>query len=153
MRPWPRRLAWLLLAVLPVLAAAQPVYQWVDENGRTVFSDQPPAGRAARQLQMPAAPSAEEVEAAEQRTQALDKQADELAAERRKREEQRAVTAPSQPVAEPPADSEAQHDVLQPYSDYPYPQSRPPRPAQLPAQLPRPVVPRNPGTRPAVQPR
>jgi uncharacterized protein DUF4124 len=32
----------VLLALVPVLAHAQIVYKWVDENGRTQYSDHPP---------------------------------------------------------------------------------------------------------------
>jgi hypothetical protein len=32
----------VLLALAPVLAQAQVVYKWVDENGRTQYSDHPP---------------------------------------------------------------------------------------------------------------
>ena len=37
---------------LPIVASAQ-VYKWVDENGKTHFSDQPPSKNTANQVELP----------------------------------------------------------------------------------------------------
>jgi len=38
---------------LPIVASAQ-VYKWVDENGKTHFSDQPPTKRSIPKAKLPA---------------------------------------------------------------------------------------------------
>lgn len=57
----------LMLAALALPAMAAQVYRWVDANGKTVFSDQPPPGGNAKKLDVragsqpavkPAAPTA-----------------------------------------------------------------------------------------------
>jgi glutaredoxin len=45
------RLAAVLLACLPLLAAAQ-VYKWTDEKGRTQYGDKPPEEAGARELKI-----------------------------------------------------------------------------------------------------
>jgi hypothetical protein len=50
-----RRLLIVLLCFVSA-AVAGAVYKWVDEGGRTVYSDNPPAGKSARQIEVPAAP-------------------------------------------------------------------------------------------------
>lgn len=54
----------LLIAVLLFIGAAmaQGVYKWVDEQGRTVYSDKPPAGKSARQIEVPAQPGPQAAE-------------------------------------------------------------------------------------------
>lgn len=42
---------WLLLGLfLPLAAGAQGLYKWVDEKGVVHYSDQPPAGKAGKKL-------------------------------------------------------------------------------------------------------
>jgi len=55
-----RLLIVLLLFVGAVMA--EGVYKWVDERGRTVYSDTPPAGKSARQIEVPAQPGSQAVE-------------------------------------------------------------------------------------------
>ncbi|MEJ2534986.1 MAG: DUF4124 domain-containing protein [Gammaproteobacteria bacterium] len=47
-----------LLLALPVTAPAQTVYQWVDENGVTVYGERPPPGVDAKQVTVEPAPAA-----------------------------------------------------------------------------------------------
>jgi len=51
----------LLIVLLLFVGAAMAggVYKWVDEHGRTVYSDKPPPGKSARQMEVPAAPGLE----------------------------------------------------------------------------------------------
>ncbi len=46
----------VLLALAP--AAGAQLYKWVDKNGKTVYSDQPPANVESRQLHIPSGTSA-----------------------------------------------------------------------------------------------
>ena len=46
---------------LPLVASAQ-VYKWVDENGKTHFSDQPPAKNTANQVELPTINGMKQVE-------------------------------------------------------------------------------------------
>ena len=79
-RPMPTRLPLLalVLVALPV-AAQQQVYRWVDADGKVTFSSTPaPAGKTAETVELPPIPSAEAVEAARQREQALQQLGDRL---------------------------------------------------------------------------
>ena len=79
----------LVLVALPV-AAQQQVYRWVDADGKVTFSSTPPpAGKTAEAVELPPTPSAEAVEAARQREQALQQLGDRLSQERREREARR----------------------------------------------------------------
>ncbi|MBF7730133.1 DUF4124 domain-containing protein [Pseudomonas sp. N040] len=135
--------AGLFMFLQPAVAA--PVYQWKDASGQTVFSDQPPpAGVAAEQLTMPAPPSAADVEASQQRTKAMQQQADQLSAERRQRE-QRAAEAAKQAAAQQPEEPEEpeQNTYYDPQAYYPDRQPisrpRPPR-GDLPVRPAQPIV-------------
>lgn len=115
--------------------AQGPIYQWTDAAGHTFYSDQPPpAGNTAKQLQMPAAPSAEAAAAARQRSEALQKQADELAQERRLRE-QRAAESKQQVT---PAPKPEQPEETNNYNGYPYYNSPPGYSGRRPIVRPRP---------------
>ena len=57
-----RRLLIMLLLVAGA-AMATDVYKWVDERGRTVYSDKPPPGKAAREIEVPAQPGPDAGEA------------------------------------------------------------------------------------------
>ena len=124
----------VLLALAPVAVAA-PVYQWKDASGQTVYSDQPPpSGVPAQQLTMPPAPSAADVEAAQQRTKAMQEQTEQLSEERRQRE---------QPLV--PEEEAGQNSYYDPQNYYPprQPISRP-----LPPRGDMPVRPAHPIARP-----
>lgn len=148
------RLVALLLAfyagALPHATAQEPIYQWTDETGQTVYSDQPPpSGRPAEKLQMPAAPSAEDVEAARQRSEALKQQADELAEERRLRE-QRAAEAAQR--TSPPVQAEDPAEQADDYGRYPYYGTPPGNPDRRPILRPGspPTRPTHPIARPGL---
>ncbi len=51
--------------------AAAPLYRWTDENGVTVYSQQPPPGTEATRLTPAPGPSAEENQRAEERLRSL----------------------------------------------------------------------------------
>jgi hypothetical protein len=53
----------IVLLLFMGAAMAEGVYKWVDEQGRTVYSDKPPPGKAARQIEVPAQPGPQAVEA------------------------------------------------------------------------------------------
>jgi|OpeIllAssembly_1097287.scaffolds.fasta_scaffold110281_2 hypothetical protein len=55
----------LLIVLLLFIGAAMAdgVYKWVDEQGHTVYSDKPPAGKSARQIEVPAQPGPQAVDA------------------------------------------------------------------------------------------
>ncbi len=81
--------------VLLAVAAAVPVYKWVDDDGRVHYSDRrPPGDGSAEPLELLPAPSDAEVQSARERVAALESRAraalDERAAalERQRREEQ-----------------------------------------------------------------
>lgn len=106
------------LGVLPHAAAQSQIYHWTDNNGQVIYSDQPPtSGQSAEQLQMPAAPSAADAEAAKQRSDALKQQADEMTAERLLRE-QRSDEARQQ--AAPPAATEESSEPTHDDDNSPY---------------------------------
>ena len=46
-----------ILLALPVTAAAQTVYQWVDENGVTVYGERPPPGVKATEVSVDPGPT------------------------------------------------------------------------------------------------
>ncbi|HVF63998.1 MAG TPA: DUF4124 domain-containing protein [Casimicrobiaceae bacterium] len=47
-----------ILGAVTVPVASAALYKWVDANGRTVYSDQPPTGNVKSDLVNPAAPNA-----------------------------------------------------------------------------------------------
>jgi hypothetical protein len=125
------------IALLPHAAAQEPVYKWVDAAGNVTYSDQPPpSGHTAEQLQMPAAPSAEDAAAARQRSEALQRQADEMAQERRLREQRAAEAAKAAAVAAAQAEPAEQEDSS--YNNAPYYNSWPAGPDRRPIVRPRP---------------
>jgi hypothetical protein len=126
------------LGVLPHAAAQNQIYHWTESNGEVIFSDQPPtSGQSAKQLQMPAPPSAADVEATQQRSDALKQQADAMASERQQRE--RLAAEAAQQTAPPAATEESS---APPHDDYHYPYYTTP-----PAGIGRPSIVR-PGDRP-----
>lgn len=93
-----RRTAIVTLLLLPLVATAQ-VYSWKDANGKTHYSDQPPADQAASSRRLPpAVPVSDDVPAAskqlaEKRQDAAAQAADakEKAAKAEKEREQDAI--------------------------------------------------------------
>jgi hypothetical protein len=83
----------LLLGTLSGLPAAfaENIYQWVDPAGRVIYGDQPPPDRPSRRLELPPAPSPTAAQAARERAEAVQRLADEFAAERRRREAEAAA--------------------------------------------------------------
>ncbi|AHF00147.1 DUF4124 domain-containing protein [Thioalkalivibrio paradoxus] len=97
----PVLLLWLMAAVGPwPQAAAQGIFQWVDEHGRMIYSDRPPPEQMYREIGRALDPSEAEAEAARERAREWRRLADALAEERRQRDERAAARAPSWP--EPP---------------------------------------------------
>ncbi len=90
------------------VAGAQDVYQWRDEAGQLTFGDRPPADRPAHRIEARPGPSPQAREAARERAEAVQRLVDEMAAERRLREEAAAAAAlpwvpkQSEPVIEAP---------------------------------------------------
>ena len=84
-----RKAIHVTLAVLAALGAAQAaqaqgIYKWVDERGRVTYSSTPPpAGREAREVQLPPGPTPDQVEAARARAESLRQQTERMAEERR----------------------------------------------------------------------
>ena len=127
------------VALLPHAAAQEPVYKWTDAAGNVTYSDQPPPeGRNAEQLQMPAAPSAADAEAAQQRSEALQRQADELMQERRLREQRAAEAAQAAKVAQAAQEAEQPVQEDNNYNYDPYYNTRPAGPIHRPILRPRP---------------
>lgn len=60
-----------LAAACTTAMAAAPLYRWTDENGVTVYSQQPPPGTEATRLSPAPGPSAEESARAEERIRSL----------------------------------------------------------------------------------
>ena len=52
--------------VLAVSAMGAGVYKWVDEEGRTIYSDAPRSGKAAKELELAPQPPQEQLERAQQ---------------------------------------------------------------------------------------
>lgn len=130
----------VLLAIAPVVFSA-PVYQWKDASGRTIYSDHPPpAGVAAEQIKMPAPPSAADVEAAQQRTKAMQEQTEQLREERLQREQRAAEAAKQAAPEQPPAPEEepGQNSYYDP-QDYDPSRPRPPR-GDMPVRPVQPIV-------------
>lgn len=65
----------ILLILLASVTIAGGFYKWVDEQGRTVYSDTPPPGKAAQQVDLPPEPPTAVLERAQQD---LEKRRDEL---------------------------------------------------------------------------
>ena len=149
----PRALVFLpvfcaLLGLPPSVTAQQQVYKWTDAAGNITYSDQPPpAGYGAEQLQMPAAPSAADVDASRERTEAMQRRTEELAQERRLRE-QRAAEAAQQAAAQAKAAEPV--EKADSYNNNSY--YNPNYPSHRPIIRPRPPRPLRP-TRPIARPR
>lgn len=132
----------LLLGILSGLPAAfaEGIYQWVDPAGGIIFGDRPPPDRATRRLEVPPAPSPEAAQAARERAEAVQRLADEFAAERRRRE---AAAAEALWRQRPPAPSAAQDAPEPPFRPrYRDPRWHPgwfwPPPHRPPHRYPRP---------------
>jgi uncharacterized protein DUF4124 len=60
------RYAPVILALVASATLAGGIYKWVDEEGRTVYSDMPPPGKAAKQVELTPQPPKEVLEEAQQ---------------------------------------------------------------------------------------
>ena len=90
----------ILLIFLAGVTIAGGIYKWVDEQGRTVYSDTPPPGKAAQPVGIPPQPPKEVLERAHQ--QRLEKQRQE-----RQRHTEREEATKSQKSQEAAAEREA----------------------------------------------
>lgn len=75
----PKRLLVLLLLFLAMATLGASIYKWVDEQGKTVYSDKPPHGKAAQPVNIAPQPPKEVLEQAQQE---LEKQRQRLRADR-----------------------------------------------------------------------
>ena len=57
-----KRLLTLLILLARSGTAAGKIYKWVDENGKVHYSDSPPPGDTARQVELPPQPSEESLQ-------------------------------------------------------------------------------------------
>jgi hypothetical protein len=108
---WRRVPGLLLILAAPLLlqtAAAQGVYRWIDQEGRTVFSDRPPPGMDYYRPTLPPGPTPEQAAAARERAEQLQRQVAERDEERRRREELAAARAAEEARATPPPPAPAQ---------------------------------------------
>lgn len=101
MRAIPLMVATLLWASAAV--AADPVYKWVDEQGKAHYSSQPPRQGAVKSERVAVPPplSPEDVQRAEQQTEKLRQRAAELERERKAREADAARRAAESATAAP----------------------------------------------------
>ena len=76
-----KQLCLALLALAISFCASAEIFKWVDENGQTHYSEQPPAGRAAEQIDVPP-PPAIDPEQAQEEVDALIKKQEEEESER-----------------------------------------------------------------------
>ncbi len=76
----------IALSVLPVLADAQTIYRWVDEHGRTHYSEHAPGQGRAGIVDCPPPPSAQEVEEARKRGERSRSEAERLQRDRQSRD-------------------------------------------------------------------
>ncbi|MEF8754219.1 MAG: DUF4124 domain-containing protein [Accumulibacter sp.] len=89
-RPGRLARAWLSIIALsvlpPVLATAQTIYRWVDEHGRTHYSEHSPEQERAGVVDCPPPPSAQEVEEARKRSERSRSEAERLQRDRQSRD-------------------------------------------------------------------
>lgn len=85
--------------------AADPVYKWVDEQGKVHYSSQPPRRGAVKveTVPVPPPPSPEEVRRAEEATERLKQQAADLEREREAREAETAAGRAAEPAGAVPS--------------------------------------------------
>jgi hypothetical protein len=124
------------------------LYRWTDADGRTLFSDQPPAGKPYTTVPRAPDPSPEAAAAARERAEAVQRMADDLARERRLREERAAAARPPPPQPEPtPAEPRVEIRHYPWYPSRPHWPIRPWPPVYPPWHPPRPPH-GHPGERP-----
>ena len=124
------------------------LYRWTDADGRIQFSDQPPAGQPYTEVPRVSDPSPEAAAAARERAEAVQRMADDLAEERRLREERAAEARPLPPQPEPaPAEPRVEIRHYPWYPSWPHRPIRPWPPAYPPGHFPRPPH-GHPGDRP-----
>lgn len=85
-------LAVVLLWVWPA-SGADPVYKWVDEQGKVHYSSEPPRQGAVKteSIPVPPPPSPEDVRRAQEQTEKLKRRVQELEQDRKAREAERAA--------------------------------------------------------------
>ena len=81
----------IALALITLSASAfGKIYKWVDENGKVHYSDSPPPGDTAKQVELPPQPSEESLQRGrEEIARRIQNQRDDSAARRQAKEEQR----------------------------------------------------------------
>jgi len=75
----PKKFLVLLLLFLAMATVGASIYKWVDEQGKTVYSDKAPHGKTAQPVYIPPQPPKEELERAQQE---LERQREKLRADR-----------------------------------------------------------------------
>lgn len=115
------------------------LYRWTDADGRVLFSDQPPAGQPYTAVPRVPDPSPEAAAAARERAESVERMADDLARERRLREE-RAAAARAVPRQPDPTPSESRVEIhhYPGYRSWPHRPIRPWPPGYPPWHPPRP---------------
>jgi hypothetical protein len=136
-------------------AAQQPVYKSIDADGHVTYSSTPPPGAAhAEAVELPPPPAPTEIEAAQQRAQALQERGEQAYRQRAERAGQLAQERPA--AREEEARRQAAESPPEVYSDGGYGWAGPVYPGYLPPHVrppwpERPFPPppnHNPGTRP-----
>ncbi|MGB7816780.1 MAG: DUF4124 domain-containing protein [Methylotenera sp.] len=79
----PKKLLVLLLFFLAMAALGASIYKWVDEQGKTVYSDKPPHGKTAHPVYIPPQPPKVDLEHAQQE---LERQREKLRVNREQKE-------------------------------------------------------------------
>lgn len=80
--------------LLAMVVSAGGLYKWVDEQGGVHYSDKPPDGAKARELEIPHSPSREEVDSAQQRAEQMKKDAAQMELSRKARAAPQASLGP-----------------------------------------------------------
>lgn len=61
----------VLLTVLVAGAAAAEIHKWIDKEGHVHYGESPPSGSQAKQIELPPAPSSEEIQRTKERIETL----------------------------------------------------------------------------------
>lgn len=72
-----KQLCLALLALVISFCASAEIFKWVDENGQTHYSEQPPANRPAEQIDVPPPPAIDPEQAQEEVDALIKKQQEE----------------------------------------------------------------------------
>lgn len=143
----PYLLPLLLAGLVSQAATADPLYKWVDKEGRVTYSSTPPPGNARFEtVKAPPTPTGEEIRQAEERARKTEEQASELEAQRREQEAKEAEEARLRESQRPPRTIVIEQPVYVPQPVY-YPPAMRPRPPRPPTKPP-PRPPAGPDPRP-----